>query len=75
MEKYYMIHSSLFEHIGNNTFKCIASTRKNMLGTMIIKPDLHQPWVHSVTSKDEAIHWMKEDAYWDNVEVYTLEGR
>lgn len=73
--KYYKIHNSLFENIGNKTFRCIASTRKNMVGTMIFNPELNKPWITPVDNKEEAIHWMKEDAYWDNCIVYEEEGK
>ena len=71
MCKYYKIHGHLYEGIGNGIFKCIASTRKDMIGVMEIKPNTNKPWILPVKNKHEAIYWMKQDAYWENLKLYT----
>ena len=68
-----MIHESLFEDIGHNTIRCVASTRQNMVGIMEINPTLNKPWVIPVEDKDEALYWLRQNAYYDNLPVYTID--
>ncbi len=73
MSKYYMVHDDLFEVIGDgNAIRCIASTKKRMLGITTYHPILNKPWIQPVDNKKEALFWMKEWAYYDNNVVYEL---
>ena len=73
MEKYYLIHGSLFENIGHETLRCIASTSKRKIGVMIMKPDLNKPWVIPIASKEEGVYLIQQDAYFENETVFEAE--
>ena len=73
--KYYLIHGDLYENIGrkHNVLKCIASTREGKKGVFIFNPDLNKPWVIAIDNKDDALYWMRQDAYYDNLKLYVWE--
>lgn len=69
MSKYYKKGNSLFKSMGNGIYRCVASTRKSMIGVMEIKPSGMVP----VSSYNDAILQMEEDAYLDNTIIYKEE--
>ena len=66
MGKYYKKGNSLFKSMGNEIYRCVASTRKSMVGVMEIKPTGMVP----ILSYNDSILQMEEDAYWDNTIIY-----
>ena len=77
MVKYYRTYNSVYENIGNNTLKCIASFRKNMVGVLQCnynQNDRALSNLYPFDSKEKAIESLKQDAYWDNAIVYEQVG-
>lgn len=73
MAKYYRTYNAVFEDIGNNTLRCIASYRKNMINVLMINynvNDIALSNLYPCDSKEIALASLKEDAYWDNTEVF-----
>lgn len=76
MAKYYRTYNSVFEYISNNTFRCIASYRKNMINTLLVNINNQAlSKLYPYNSKEIALTSLKEDAYWDNAEIFDEKHR
>lgn len=70
---YYRNHDNVWEYIRNNTLRCIASYRRKMVGVILVNPDLLSSVMSSdcqYQTRESALASLKEDAYWDNAEVF-----
>lgn len=70
MAKYYRVYNTVFEDIGNNTFRCIASYRRRMINVLMFNNDPDVSKLRLCNSKKEALESLAEDAYWDNAYVF-----
>lgn len=67
---YYRVHDSVYEEVRKDTFHCIASTSRRTIDSWIFAPDYRRFKQHD--SKESALASLKADAYWDNVQVFTI---